>query len=131
MPQVETLRVSGLREFIVAADAAGGKTKYAVREALRDASKPVLVSARQRLTGGVARSPSLARTAAGLRIVVRRTGVVSVEQSLRKTTGKRPDFGALQMRRALIPALQANESEVVGQMEGAMERIVVQLAAAG
>lgn len=131
MPQGETLRVHGLREFIVAADEAGGETKKAVREALRESAEPVLVGARLRLTGGAARSPSIAKTAAGLRIVVRRTGIVSVEQKLRRTTGQHPEFGRLQMRRALIPALQANESRVVGDMEDAMERVVNRMAAKG
>ena len=51
-----------------------------------------------------------ARSAAGYKVRVRAKGV-AVEQSLRKVTGLRGDYGALQMRRALIPALEAKGGE--------------------
>lgn len=123
-PQAATTRVEGLREFIRACDAADKETKRLVRDELRKTAEPVRDDARLKLTRGVARSPSIARTAAGYRIVVRRTGIISVEQKLRKTTGKRPDFGALQMRDALIPALEENRDDVNRKMDEAVERIV-------
>lgn len=123
-PRDATTRVSGLRELIVACDAADKATKKLVRDELRKAAEPVRDSARLKLTKGVARSPSIARTAAGYRVIVRRTGIVSVEQKLRKTTGKRPDFGALQMREALVPALEENRDDVNREMDDAVERIV-------
>lgn len=52
-----------------------------------------------------------ARSAAGYKVRVRTRGV-AVEQSLARVTGKRPDYGALQMNVALIPALAARESQV-------------------
>jgi hypothetical protein len=63
-----------------------------------------------------------AGSAAGFRTVVRQRGV-SVEQRKRKTTGTRPDYGALQMRLALLPALDAKEEEVVEAFDRATDAI--------
>ena len=61
--------------------------------------------------------------AAGYKVRVRQSGV-AVQQSLRKTTGKRPDYGALQMRRALLPALDANEAETMQKVEAALDDVI-------
>ena len=61
-------------------------------------------------------------SAAGYRVYVRQRGV-SVEQSLRKTTGEHPEFGTLQMEKALLPALYCNEDEVVRRLEDALDKV--------
>lgn len=106
-----------MREFLRAADAAGKETKKLVRDEIRKIAEPVLADARAKL------SDYDARSAARLGISVRRTGVVSVEQRMRKTTGLRPDFGALQMSRALIPALDENTDRVEREFGEAVDRI--------
>ncbi len=45
-----------------------------------------------------------AHTAEGFKTRVRATGIVVVEQSIRKTTGRHPEYGALMMTKALLPA---------------------------
>lgn len=60
-----------------------------------------------------------ARTAAGFKVKVRQRGI-SVEQTIGKTTGLRPDFGRLQMRRGLVPALKDKEQETEAAFEAAM-----------
>lgn len=112
----ETLRVKGYREFLRASDRAGKETKRFVRETYRKVGDVVKANAASRF------QTYDARTAAGFRTVVRQRGV-SVEQSLRKTTGRRPDFGALQMRKALVPALEAKEREVEGAFERAVDTV--------
>lgn len=77
-----------------------------VREGLRDAAQPVRAEAQSRF------SPISPGSAAGYRVVVRQRGV-AVEQSRRRTTGKRPDFGRLQLARALFPALDSKQEEVI------------------
>lgn len=47
---------------------------------------------------------------------------VFVEQSARKVTGDRGDFGALQMRQALIPALDEKADEVFAEVEHVLNR---------
>jgi hypothetical protein len=112
----ETVRVRGLREFIRASDHAGPDAKKEVRAAFREAGEIVRQEAAQRFASIDARS------AAGYRVSVRQRGV-SVVQSLRKTTGTRPDYGALQMRRALVPALTAKEQQVERAVEKALDRV--------
>lgn len=52
-----------------------------------------------------------------------RLGGVEVEQRLRKTTGKRGDWGVIQMRKGLIPALYDKEKEIVALLDTAIERV--------
>jgi predicted HTH domain antitoxin len=111
------LRAKGLKELILACDKAGKETKSVVRAALRSTGIQVRADATNRF----ARYDE--KTAFGFRVIVRRRGV-NVEQTLRKTTGLRPDFGALQMRRGLLPALRDNEAELERQVELALDRIV-------
>lgn len=63
------------------------------------------------------------RSAGKYGISVRKTGMISVEQRLRKSADvrrRRRNFGPLQMKVALTPALQANQSEVVGHVDDAV-----------
>jgi hypothetical protein len=53
----------------------------------------------------------------------RRRGVnVYVEQSARKVTGKRADYGALQMKQALVPALDENADKVFTEVGHVLDR---------
>lgn len=67
-------------------------------------------------------TPYNARTAANYRVVVRQRGV-AVDQRLRKTTGLHPEYGALQMRKALLPALAANQELIERELERALDRV--------
>lgn len=100
-----------------ATDAAGKETKRLVRDELRKAAEPVREEAARRF------APIDVRSAARYGISVRRVGTVAVEQRLRRTTGHHPEFGALQMRRALLPALESNEDKVVAHLDEALERL--------
>lgn len=51
---------------------------------------------------------------------VRQSGLVVVQQTRRKTTGLRPDFGALMMRKALLPARASKMEETVRVSENAV-----------
>lgn len=115
--------MSGLRELLAVTDRAGKELKKFTRDEIRKTAVPVRDDARRKLTGGAARSPSIARTAAGYSIYVRKTGIVSVEQRLRKTTGLHPEFGPYQMQHALIPALQEEAPEVKRLFEQAINAI--------
>ena len=112
-----TVRVTGVRELIRAADAADKATKKQVRDRLRKAAEPVRAESASRL----ARYDT--KSAARLGISVRASGSVSVEQRLRRTTGRRPNFGSLQMA-LLADALGRNEPHVVRELEQALDDIV-------
>ena len=112
-----TLRVDGLAGMVKAADAAGKETKKLVRGRLREVAEPVLRDARAKL----ARYDE--RSASRLGVSVRRVGTVAVEQRLRRTTGAHPQFGALQMREALSPALEENADGIEREFEKALDDI--------
>lgn len=112
-----TVKITGLRELIRAADASGKETKKQVRDRLRTVGELVKGEARSLFADIDAGS------AAGYGVSVRRTGLVAVEQRRRKTTGRRGDYGALQMRRALIPALANKTTEVEAEFERALDDI--------
>jgi hypothetical protein len=111
-----TVRIHGLREFQRALKEADEDTRNGLREQLAAAGEIVAEEARSRFAFY---SPV---SAAGYQPLVRMKGV-AVRQTLRKTTGLRPDFGALQMRRALEPALDAKQQEVVKSIEDMLERM--------
>jgi hypothetical protein len=115
------IRVSGLRSFLQATDRAGRQTKRLVREDLAAAAEPVRADAQRRFT------PINPGSAAAYRVSVRRAGWVMVVSSKRKTTGLHPEYGALQMRMALIPALEANEAEVAYRLGLALDHIADEL----
>jgi hypothetical protein len=79
------------------------------RDELRDLAKPV-----QQTTSLLA-GPYSPTTAAGFKIRLRRFEV-SVEQSLRKTTGDHPTYGGLQIRQMLEPALEQEEHNIEPQV---------------
>lgn len=116
MPEPFTVRVEGYREFLRACDRAGKESKKEVRDTLRKVGDTVKLDAARRFSAYDRRS------AAGYRTRVRQRGI-AVEQSLRRTTGKHPEFGALQMRRALVPALTENEPETERALEQALDRV--------
>jgi len=116
MPEAESLRVKGYKEFLRATDRAGRDAKRFTRDAFREVGEQVKAEA-QRLF-----EKTDARSAAGYRVRVRLRGA-AVEQSIRKTTGLHPEYGALQMRKALLPALRAKETEIGFATERALDKV--------
>jgi hypothetical protein len=110
------LRLKGYREFLRAASRASKESQSEVRGTFRKVGDIVREEATFRFQRFDARS------AAGYRTRVRQRGV-AVEQSLRRTTGTRPDFGALQMRKALVPALDSKRDKVEREMEHAIDKV--------
>lgn len=97
-----TVQVRGLEALLRATDRAGGDIKRNTRNALREAAEPVRREAEGRLVDRY--GADYIRVG----VSVRRTGVVAVEQRLRRTTGTRRDFGTRQMQKGFLPALADN-----------------------
>jgi hypothetical protein len=111
--------VSGYREFLRACEAAPPMLRREIRATYREVGDIVKDDAKERM------SELSRKSADGYRTYVRTRGV-EVEQSLRKTTGLRPDWGKTQMRKALIPALDEKEPEVVAAFEAATADVVAE-----
>jgi hypothetical protein len=116
VPQKETVVVHGYKELVKASALADKQLRKEMRDTFRAVGEPVRSQAAVRFATVDARS------AAGYRTRVRQRGVI-VEQSLRKTTGKHPEYGALQMRRALMPALADQEPETIRRFEEAVDHV--------
>lgn len=112
-----TVRVKGLRELTRDLNRLSKEVSKEVRDELKEAGDIVRTEASSRFASI---SP---RSAAGYRTRVRRAGLVVVEQSRRRVTGRRGDYGALQMRRALAPAVASKEGEVVNRIDRMLERL--------
>lgn len=86
-----------------------------VKDGLVEAAGPVARDAQDRLSKYVGVGPIVP--------AARISGVV-IQQKARKKTGKRPDFGSLQMTRGLIPAAEHGEAEFVGRVDEALGRLI-------
>lgn len=110
------IRVKGYREFVRACNKSTKEVKTGLRKRLRDAGRLVQEEARSLF------SRYDAGSASGFRVRVRQRGV-AVEQSNRRVTGKRPDYGALQMREALIPGRAKRMPEVERELERILDDV--------
>lgn len=111
-----TVRIKGLREFQRALAKGDKEQRARVRAVFKEVGEIV------RREGASRFSDIDTGSAAGFRTRVRQRGV-AVEQSKGRVTGKRPDYGALQMRRALVPALENNEGELTRALESALDKV--------
>jgi hypothetical protein len=111
-----TVRVRGYREFQRAIRFAGPDARRETRSAFQDVGESVRSEASRRFA-------PIDRESASAYVVRSRARGVAVESRKRKTTGKRPDFGALQMRLALLPAAAVKESETERRLETAFDRV--------
>lgn len=111
-----TVRVRGLRELQRDFRRISKDLAKEVREGLKAAAEPVRQEAAELF------NPVDAHSAAGYRVSVRQK-VVTVQQSRRRTTGQHPEYGSLQMRRALIPARSRREDEVVEAVDKVLAKL--------
>ncbi len=112
----ETFVVSGYSGLVRASKFLIPTEQKETRAALARAGEIIQADAAQRF------DKYSTRSAAGFRTRVRVRGV-EVEQSLRKTTGLHPEWGALQMRRGLLPALYDKQDEVEAELEKALDEV--------
>jgi len=113
----ETIHVEGYREVVRALDRVNRKSKRTLLAALRAGAEPIASDARGRLARYNEISLSTIRPAAQQR------GVMVIQRK-KRVTGKRPDFGALQMTHGLIPALQDHRNEIPGLVETAFSTLI-------
>jgi hypothetical protein len=111
-----TVRVKGLRELQSAFRRIDAEAATAVRKDLVETAQPVADAAR----GKISRYPGASLGTIRLRATTRS---VFVTQGKRKVTGRRGDFGALQMRVGLIPALAENSDQIVRGVEQTLDRL--------
>lgn len=109
------LRIKNARAFTRALKQVDADAAKQLQRAVREAAKPVAAQAvrlAERYGSAVA---------TGIR-PGSRSGVGTVRQTRRKTTGQHPNFGGLLMRTALEPALAALSDQAIREMEAALDR---------
>jgi hypothetical protein len=109
------VRVEGTKEVIRAFREIDKKLGTDFGNDLKRAAEPVVDSAKGKI--GRYRGASLGTIRSR-----RRGGTVYVEQSKAKVTGQRGDFGALQMRKGLIPALDENEAQIYAAVTSTLDK---------
>ena len=80
-------------------------------KALRSLAEPVKKEAQQAASGWSAAGVGQSKTAGGFRIRRRQLNI-RVEQGLSKTTGQHGNYGGVQMRHFLEPALSTHTAEI-------------------
>ena len=115
MSQPVTIRVENARAVYAAFRKVDQKLATELGADLKKAVAPVVDAAKQKEQRWAGASINTIRS--------KRSGLrVFVEQSARKKTGLRPDFGALQMSSALEPALEENVEGIRGDVEDTLDR---------
>lgn len=111
------VHVRGYKEALRALNQVDKGTRKAMLTGLKRAAEPVTQDARSRLRG----YPGLSTGS----IVPRATSKgVYITQKHGKTTGTRPDFGALQMRVGLLPAAADGFDEFVDRVDDALGDLI-------
>jgi Ni,Fe-hydrogenase III large subunit len=113
----ETIRVRGYREVVRSLNVVSKETRAVVRAALAEAAWPVAADTKSRLS----RYQGISLGTIGPAV---RVSGVAVTQRARKVTGLRGDFGALQMTRGFLPALDANAEETYRGVELALDELI-------
>jgi hypothetical protein len=110
------VKVKGLRELRQAFKAMDREVSRELDNELKGIAQAVADEARNRF------SAIDARSASGFKPRLRGFGSVLVVQT-RRSKHVRPDFGSLQMRRALIPALWAKASDTERAVDSMLARL--------
>jgi hypothetical protein len=115
-----TIRVKGLRELDRAFRQLEGGIPKTTRNELAEVARPIADTAREKI--------SQYRGAKLNTIRPRATGrSVFVTQAARKVTGKRADFGSLQMSHGMLPALDEYGDEIIRGLETELDRLASRL----
>lgn len=111
-----TVKITGLREVQRAFGRMSGRLGPELRAGLRKAAEPIAEDARskEKWQGASVRTIGPKVTLAG----------AAVTQRAKKVTGARPDYGALQMREAFIPALEEHVDDVERAAEEVLTTII-------
>jgi hypothetical protein len=111
-----SVRVEGLRELNRDLAKFSKDAQRGLQKELRAIAEPIAQDVRARVSrfGAV--------TAGGVTPGTR-AGAAYVRQRAKKTSGLRPDFGALQMRRGFLPALEANEAGTIRLVDAMLDRL--------
>lgn len=111
------VKVEGLSAAVRALDAVDRKAKLTILKGLREAAGPIALDIRRDLARYNDMSLGTIRPSAGVRGVY-------IRQYAKRVTGKRPDFGALQMRKGFIPEAYKHEGDLAAAASHAIDQLI-------
>jgi hypothetical protein len=111
-----TVRVKGLAELTAVFRRLEGDVKNTVRDELKEVARPVADAAKAK----IGRYQGAKLNTIRPRVTGRS---VFVTQGARKVTGKRGDYGALQMTHGLMPALDENTDRIIRGLDHALDKL--------
>ena len=114
-----TVRVTGVRETVAALNKVSRSAPKVVTNELKSAADPVRDAAAARISRYQGSKPM------SIKPKVKGRGSVFVQQTARKRTGKRGDFGRLQQRHLEV-ALDQNQDKVRKALEQALDRLTAE-----
>ena len=116
-----TVRVEGLSALVRAFGRVDKDMKRGLQRELSDIAKIVATGTQEKLSA--LSPPASSKTVSGVRPRVR-GATAYVEQRLGKTTGKRGDWGATQMKRAFLPSLEENADRVEERVDAMIDGVI-------
>lgn len=112
----DAVRVEGIPELLRKLDEFDKGFKREFQKELRAVGEPIAADIRGRV------SRFGPKTEGGVRPATR-VGALYVKQTVGRTTGRRGDFGALQMRTAFLPALDGAKPGVIRGLDDMLGRL--------
>lgn len=110
-------RLEGYTEVLARLKTLPAAQAKALRGTFREAGQKVADDGSRRILD---LNPPQPVSAAGYRVSVRLRGV-EIDQTMKRTTGLRSDWGATQMRYGLVPALEDNRDQVLADAKAALD----------
>lgn len=121
-PGAASIQYEGLRELARALKVIQPEILPELRKDLREVGYVVRDDARARFM------PYSQKSAMGFRVGVSllssSSAYVTISQRNKRVTGKRPDFGALQITKALLPAREAKQDEAAEILENGAVKLL-------
>lgn len=114
------LKVLYLRELVQSLNAVAAEIPASLESSISEGAEIIAADAR-------ARFEKVSADSASTMLVHKRPGLkTTVEQEHRRVTGLRPDYGALQMRTAFLPAKEANQDKAVSLMQAGLDALAAE-----
>lgn len=120
MATTRTIRVEGLRELNRALAKLNRTLYRRVNSELKDAAEPVRIAAEQKAMDGIRNIGPVWGT---MRVGATRKMVYVAPTARNRGGSPRPNLGTLLMQRAMLPALDEHQQEVVHRLEGVLDRM--------
>lgn len=111
-----SVRVEGYREAMRGLNKVDSGIKDLFKDAFKEIGQPIAADIQGRLTG----FQGISLGTIGPKVT---TKGMFVTQRKRKVTGKRGDFGSLQMTRGFLPAAEDNQEKVDEALEEVFDRL--------